>query len=196
MGIVGLFDFLELERYIAFMDNAKAVYMAEYRHRPEVRRRSWWYTQKWRLKNPEKFLATQKKWEQSPKAKAQRLLYQQINREELSACRREHHRSPRGRYLSLLNTAKRREIECNLPFEVFCSVVAMPCDYCGTVVLSVTGCGLDRKDSDLGYTVENVVSCCPPCNRIKNALLNHAEMKFVMARLKEFRASQAVANGR
>jgi len=39
-----------------------------------------------------------------------------------------------------------------------------PCFYCGG---SVDTIGLDRVDNDIGYIIDNVVSCCTRCNKMK-----------------------------
>lgn len=39
-----------------------------------------------------------------------------------------------------------------------------PCTYCGE---PINGVGLDRVDNSIGYTPENVVSCCKTCNTMK-----------------------------
>lgn len=62
----------------------------------------------------------------------------------------------------------------------FMRLVAQPCAYCGrapfTVAARVTANGvftyngLDRVDSSSGYTLENVVTCCRPCNDMKGTL--------------------------
>ena len=38
------------------------------------------------------------------------------------------------------------------------------CFYCGD---KIDGIGLDRIDSNTGYEIENVVSCCRKCNMMK-----------------------------
>jgi hypothetical protein len=44
------------------------------------------------------------------------------------------------------------------------------CHYCGTPPQKhkkLVYTGIDRKDSSLGYTVDNCVSCCTTCNTAK-----------------------------
>lgn len=45
--------------------------------------------------------------------------------------------------------------------------------------------GIDRIDSNIGYTIKNCVSCCYICNRAKSDL-SLAEFKEWIARLKDF----------
>lgn len=54
----------------------------------------------------------------------------------------------------------------------------MPCFYCGMVGTEAAPNGLDRVDSSGTYVIENVVSCCTMCNRLKsdfplNKFINH-----------------------
>jgi len=77
--------------------------------------------------------------------------------------------------------AERRQIPFDLSREQFRRAVSEPCFYCGLPPqqlarsYSKTGTrsvcfasGLDRVNSDLGYTVGNVVDCCKKCNMAKN----------------------------
>lgn len=52
-----------------------------------------------------------------------------------------------------------------------------PCTYCGSEIKTI---GLDRLDSTLGYTRENVTPCCTDCNMMKRgmslpAFINHCK---------------------
>ena len=58
---------------------------------------------------------------------------------------------------------KNRVIE--LSDEEFTTLFQSPCFYCGDC--SVLN-GVDRKDSSLGYTRNNVLPCCKACNVAKN----------------------------
>lgn len=59
-----------------------------------------------------------------------------------------------------------RKIAFDLTFEEVQKLVENPCHYCG---YSEDLVGIDRMDSDLGYMIENCVSCCGLCNRMKMA---------------------------
>jgi 5-methylcytosine-specific restriction endonuclease McrA len=74
--------------------------------------------------------------------------------------------------------AKKHNRNFSLIREEFIKIVNTDCHYCGAVpelirgnkTKSVTKAlnGIDRIDSSKGYTPDNVVSCCPTCNRMKS----------------------------
>lgn len=97
---------------------------------------------------------------------------------------------PRNRFARSKSKAKFREIEWRLTFEQWSSlVIGAECHYCHQSI-NPTGSGLDRKDSDLGYTFDNVVPCCGDCNKIKNDILTYEEMVFLMPLLMDFRKGE------
>lgn len=75
-----------------------------------------------------------------------------------------------------------RNKEWSLSFEDWCDLVQQECHVCGAApvlregkVHMRTGTrvpinGIDRIDSDQGYILGNVRSCCPTCNYMKNRL--------------------------
>lgn len=46
---------------------------------------------------------------------------------------------------------------------------------------------LDRKDSSLGYSLDNCVPCCGKCNRVKTNFFSHEEFKAVVQLIKQMR---------
>jgi hypothetical protein len=77
-----------------------------------------------------------------------------------------------------------RGIEFDLSFEQFKELVTKQCSYCGiensrevhTKYETVRVNGIDRLDSSKGYVVNNCVSCCHVCNRLK---MRHSAYAFV-----------------
>ena len=67
------------------------------------------------------------------------------------------------KWFSYRASAKQRGIEWKLTFDEFSDVVLGICHYCGLI-----GGSVDRKDSMGPYSIENVLSCCPTCNRMKS----------------------------
>jgi hypothetical protein len=93
-----------------------------------------------------------------------------------------HKVSNHRRFTNLLNSAKRRNLVVELNEEQFVAILSNSCFYCNGLLDTgiKSGYHLDRKDNSLGYTEENVVSCCGFCNRIKQNLLTSAETKLVI----------------
>jgi hypothetical protein len=63
--------------------------------------------------------------------------------------------------------AEKRGIEFNLTIEEFTTYWNKPCHYCGEEIESV---GIDRKDNDIGYLLDNCVPCCSQCNMMKRII--------------------------
>ena len=61
------------------------------------------------------------------------------------------------------NRCKKKDRECLLSEEQMISILQKSCHYCG----STESIGMDRINSDLGYTEENTVPCCSRCNTMK-----------------------------
>ena len=83
--------------------------------------------------------------------------------------------------------ARDRGLEWALGYEDVKRLIASPCFYCGAVNSNhkvTKNCkegfdhnGIDRVDSAMGYTIDNVVPCCKVCNRAKN---NMTQKDFIM----------------
>lgn len=80
--------------------------------------------------------------------------------------RKKRNREPHGRYMSSVLAAKRRGIDWALTESDFIELAFQKCVYCGESTGEV-GVGLDRKNSQLGYSKDNVVPCCCGCNRVR-----------------------------
>jgi hypothetical protein len=78
-------------------------------------------------------------------------------------CARKWHDTNRV-YLIRYNAARRNIYFDDSKMNDFENMVQLPCHYCGD---DDRVCGLDRMNSSLGYTIENVVPCCMVCNLIK-----------------------------
>lgn len=75
--------------------------------------------------------------------------------------------------------AKRKGLPFELTDDFFLELTQRTCFYCGSLPankkVSPAGeiflySGVDRKDSEKGYTVSNTVACCCVCNMLKGAL--------------------------
>lgn len=87
------------------------------------------------------------------------------------------------------NGAKRRNLEWNLSDEDFSNLIFDKCFYCGAepkeynsdkfanhTNLPFKRNGIDRIDTSKGYSMENCVTCCETCNRMK---LNYSQSDFI-----------------
>lgn len=76
-------------------------------------------------------------------------------------------KSLKGRFQAYKQGAKARGLPFELTHENFKELWKNPCSYCGSEIETI---GLDRIDSSLGYTRENIIPCCVVCNRAKHAM--------------------------
>lgn len=80
--------------------------------------------------------------------------------------------------------ARKRHLTFELPFDIFVELILQDCHYCGVMAMlpstnsfynmtpenTIMVNGIDRKNNNVGYTVENSVTCCTRCNKMKLAL--------------------------
>jgi hypothetical protein len=74
--------------------------------------------------------------------------------------------------------AKKKGFSFELSKEEFFEIVSKNCFYCGEIPTNIEKSrnnngdfihnGIDRIDSNKGYTVDNAVACCWKCNKAKN----------------------------
>ena len=101
------------------------------------------------------------------KQKANKIYYQKNKEKLLLACeqfRKRYYFSPIGKYNEYKFWAKKLNRNFELTFEQFKEFWQKPCYYCGNIIKTI---GLDKVDSKKGYTLDNIVSCCIVCNRMK-----------------------------
>jgi len=73
----------------------------------------------------------------------------------------------RARFNNAHNTAKHKNKEWSISYDDFLIIVAKSCVYCGE---NIEIRGMDRINNNLGYTLENIASCCSLCNYLKRDL--------------------------
>jgi hypothetical protein len=92
-------------------------------------------------------------------------------------------------WLKLQKSAKKRGLECSLTYEECFDLCNIPtCEYCGEDLKRTVykkhkqkdgpayrTALIDRKDSSIGYTKDNCVSCCWYCNNLKSNRFTHDE---------------------
>lgn len=72
-------------------------------------------------------------------------------------------------YSNYKRSANDKNLEFGLAYDVFDEIVKAPCYYCGTIQDKGFN-GIDRQNSEIGYVVDNCVSCCQMCNYMKASL--------------------------
>lgn len=93
-----------------------------------------------------------------------------------------------GRFTILKVSARRRGIDQSLTLQQFSSLFSLPCHYCNDALgTRAHTSGLDRKNNELGYDIDNVVPCCATCNYLRGDILTVEETEHVVACLLEFR---------
>ena len=102
-------------------------------------------------------------------------------------------RTVKGKWHRFKAEAKRdgKLEELYITFEDFERFQSQKCHYCESD-LPETGRGIDRKDSSIGYTVENCVPCCWTCNNTKGHLITYDEMLNLIA----YRKSKSTAGNK
>lgn len=92
-------------------------------------------------------------------------------------------------YCSYRSGAKARKLEWKLSEQDFLDLITKPCTYCGCIPCKKQKVyynlrkneyelvnGIDRIDSSKGYTLNNCVTCCEQCNKMK---LNYSVQDFL-----------------
>jgi len=71
-------------------------------------------------------------------------------------------------YAVYSRTARDKRLDFDLSFSDFNNIVSEPCYYCD-IIQDKGFNGIDRKDSTIGYTLDNCVSSCTMCNFMKGS---------------------------
>lgn len=72
------------------------------------------------------------------------------------------------KFILYKNGAYKRNLCFDLSEERCEELFNQPCYYCGYISRTLNG--IDRVNSDIGYSEDNVVACCKACNMMKGAL--------------------------
>lgn len=102
-----------------------------------------------------------KKYNQTPEIKERVKKYNQTLK--VKEYKKQRSQTPKYKYSDYKYNAKRRGYPFNLTFGQFIEVTNQQCVYCGSFGPN----GVDRKNNDEGYTLENSVACCFLCNHMK-----------------------------
>ena len=134
----------------------------------------------WRKKNPDKVHSTEakraqsirrKRWIENNKEREKERLRKLRNTPEYRAKGRIYERkwnqTPKGRFRAYKDASRAKGLSLDITLEQFMEFWQKPCSYCGGEIKTI---GLDRVDNSLGYTKENIISCCIICNNMKKNL--------------------------
>ena len=124
------------------------------------------YYKAYRTRNKDKIDGRMKVYREQNKEKINALTkkYYWDHRDEMLRADKAYRKTPRGRLRDYRTSSKQRNILFLLTEEEFESFWKKPCEYCGAEIETI---GLDRVDNDGPYHIDNVVSCCMPCNSSK-----------------------------
>ena len=119
----------------------------------------------------------------SDREKAKKNTYRKANPDKAYA----NNRTNKSRFSMGQRRAKSAGLVWDLTIEQWASlVIGKTCHYCDGPLPEV-GYALDRKDNNVGYTLDNVIPCCSQCNYIKGEYLTYDEMVAVSNLLKQMR---------
>lgn len=98
-------------------------------------------------------------------------------------------------YKTHLNQANYRKLPFLITEEQHKKLIIQNCHYCGIppsntfkrkwLIGEMKYNGMDRKDGNKGYEIDNLVTCCLQCNKAKNTM-NYQEFKDYINRLINF----------
>ena len=77
-----------------------------------------------------------------------------------------HKSTSRYKYNTYRNEALRRGLCFELTYKQFLQLWRENCHYCGCQITTI---GIDRRDNNIGYTIDNCLPCCSVCNKMKQA---------------------------
>ena len=108
-----------------------------------------------------------RKYYSSQEAKNKRNEYQRArySKQEIKAKQKEKPQTLPNRYNAYKASAKHRGYSFDLTKEQFATFWNTRCFFCNDMI---TGIGIDRLDNNIGYTLDNCVSCCSICNVMKS----------------------------
>lgn len=137
------------------------------------------YSKEYRKKNKEKRKAYYRKNKKRINQRSKD--WHAKNRDKVREHQKKNIRTIKARFRTAVKNSERRNKEWKLTLEEFENTIGTPCFYCHGYFGKVeTGAGLDRLDNEKGYELNNVVSCCFTCNKIKNDTLTTEEAKSVI----------------
>lgn len=103
--------------------------------------------------------------------------YAKENKERIKVMHDRYAVSVKGKFVRAKRSAIYKGYTWDLTIEQYaCLIQSNICIYCSDS-LPTRGSGLDRKNSELGYSVDNCVACCFRCNAMKSNFWSYEEFK-------------------
>jgi|694.fasta_scaffold128163_2 hypothetical protein len=153
--------------------------------------------QKWRDDNPDKVVGYYRKYRGNQINELGVDEYHRKNAEQAKKWRNEHadkvieinnikRLNPNEKYKYYKRRAENLGLEFDIDIDEFLKLIEKMCHYCGTK--KDLWNGIDRKNNDIGYTLNNIVPCCYMCNMLKNTvgyttffnIISHIISKFLL----------------
>ncbi len=113
--------------------------------------------------------------------------YRRQNRDKINKQKRNYRKTIKGRYVHAKILARVRKLSWDISFEDYSQLIKNVCYYHHSHNLSQTGIGLDRINNSLGYSIDNVLPCCPTCNINRGNRYTVEEWKIMITALENFR---------
>lgn len=127
------------------------------------------YSLAWKKRNPEKVRENMRLYYLKNKKKLtkQRKKYREENKQKVREQQRKYYQktkySAKYRYTKYRYGAEKRGYQFRLSLDEFCQLISSECHYCG----ADGRVGIDRRDNNTGYLIQNCVPCCSKCNYLK-----------------------------
>jgi hypothetical protein len=128
------------------------------------------YMSVWNAAHRKERIAYMKKYNKDNRKSlnAYRVKYRKRHKKEILTYSRGYNERPLVRYKKFIRTKNGKHSD--ISFVEYSKLISLnSCYYCGGI-LPETGHGLDRIDSNKGYTLKNVRPCCTICNISKRTM--------------------------
>lgn len=99
--------------------------------------------------------------------------------------------SPSFRLAHLKGRAHARKRTFDINIEQFKILISQPCHWCKVPDSNELRLGLDRINNELGYSIDNVVPSCGPCNNTRSNKITFEEFPIIIKALLLFRETGA-----
>lgn len=121
----------------------------------------------WRKSNKDKVLVQKRKYYQKHKVrlrKEAKAKYKIDKIRILDKNKKWRKESVKGQFRDIKRGAEKRNLEFKITLDQAAGFKNKKCNYCGKAVKRIS---LDRVNNNRGYVIDNIVTCCEKCNRMK-----------------------------